>query len=141
MVALRTDRRHLGPFGLVVSGEAGEYVDALRMIVGTRWIETFPARTDGEVIDLVRRGVPDAVFLDDEAVQTDTLKLLRTIRRLNEAMLVVLLTGRTDRRWLEDALRLAAFSVVIKPLRLEELLVQVHRMMVRMDIVIRRERF
>ncbi len=33
---------------------------------------------------------------------------------------------------MEEALRLAAFSVIIKPLRLEELLVQVHRMMVRM---------
>jgi len=141
MVALDTGRERLDPFGLVVNGEAGEYVDALRMIVGSRWIQTFPARTDREVLELVRHDVPDAVFLDDEAIQADTLKLLRTIRRVNRATQVVLLTGRTDRRWLEDALRLAAFSVVIKPLRLEELLVQVHRMMVRMNIVIRRQRF
>ena len=141
MVALDTGRGRLDPFGLVVNGEAGKFVDALRMIVGSRWIRTFPARTDGEVLELVRRGVPDAVVLDDEAVEADTLKLLRTIRRVNQATLVVLLTGRTDRRWLEDALRLAAFSVVIKPLYLEELLVQVYRMMLRMNIVIRRERF
>ncbi len=50
---------------------------------------------------------------------------------------MVLLTGRTDRRWLEEALRLAAFSVVSKPLRLEELLVQIHRMMSRLDAALR----
>jgi len=126
------------PFGLVVSGEADQYVDAVRTIVGSQWIQTFPARSDGEVLELVREGVPDAVVLDDEAIQVDTLKLLRTIRRLNSGLLVVLVTGRTDRRWLEDALRLAAFSVVAKPLRLEELLWQIHRMMVRLGVIIRR---
>jgi len=63
MVALDTGRERLDPFGLVVNGEAGEYVDALRMIVGSRWIQTFPARTDREVLELVRHDVPDAVFL------------------------------------------------------------------------------
>jgi len=128
----------LVPFGLVVNGEAGRYISALRMIVGPRWLETYPARDDGEVLQLVRQGVPDAVVLDDEATEVDPLKLLRRIRRLNEMTLVVLLTGRTDRLWLEEALRLAAFSVVVKPLRLEELLVQIHRMMIRMDMLLRR---
>jgi len=50
---------------------------------------------------------------------------------------VVVLTTRTDRRWLEDALRLTAFSVVIKPLGLEELLRQIQRMMHRLDEMLR----
>jgi len=130
-----------GPFGLAVSGEAIDYVDALSQIVGPRWLETYRVQSDGEVLELVREGVPDAIVLDEDAIAVDTLKLLRAIRQLNQALLVVLLTARSDRRWLEEALRLAAFSVVAKPLRLEELLVQIHRMMVRLDAVLRHPGF
>ena len=142
MVAARLhDDERSGPFSLVVSGEAGDYVGALEQIVGRRWLQTFPAGSDGEMLELVRSGVPDAVVLDEEATQIEPLRLLRMIRQVNQSLLVVLLTCRTDRRWLEEALRLAAFSVVSKPLRLEELIAQIHRMMIRLDEVIRRRPF
>ncbi len=138
MVAALTEHGRLNPFSLVVSGEAGEYVEALAKIIGPHWLETHLAGTDEEVLELVQAGWADAVVLDEEASRLELLKLLRMIRRLNQAMLVVLLTARRDRRWLEEALRLAAFSVVIKPLELEELLVQIHRMMSRLDAALRR---
>lgn len=125
------------PFGLAVSGEGEQYVGALRMIVGPAWIRTLPVETDRDVLQVVQTGQADALLLDDEAIDVDALKLLRTIRRMNQTVLVVLLTSHTERRWLEEALRLAAFSVVAKPLRLEEMLVQIHRMMVRLDAVLR----
>jgi len=131
----KTDRGQ--PFGLAVSGEAEEYLDALRRIVGPRWLETWPVESDRDVIRVVRAGLVDALLLDEDAVGVDALKLLRSIRRLNSTLLVVLLTARAERRWLEEALRLAAFSVVIKPLRLEEMLVQIHRMMLRLDAAMR----
>jgi len=126
-----------GPFGLAVTGEAEQYLQALKLIVGPTWLRAYRVDSDRDVIQLVRSGKADALLLDGEAIAVDGLKLLRTIRRLNETMLVVLLTEQTERRWLEEALRLAAFSVVIKPLRLEEMLVQIHRMMVRLDDVLR----
>ncbi len=138
MVAQATQEGGRSPFGLVVNGEAGEYADAVGRIVGPRFIRTHIVRSDGEVLHLVREGVADAVVLDEAATELEPLKLLRMIRRLNETLLVVLLTYRSDRHWMEEALRLAAFSVVTKPLRLEELLVQIHRMMVRLDSVLRR---
>ena len=127
-------RRHLR---LVLTGEAGDYVDALDRIVGPGLIETYRVRRPAEMLELVRVGVPDAVVIDPEGVHVDALKLLRTIRQVNQGLLVVLLTGRMDRRLLEEALRLAAFSVLAKPLQLEQLLVQVHRMMIRMNIALR----
>jgi len=92
------------------------------------------------MLQLVQSGLPDALVLDEEATELDPLRLLRMIRRLNQGVLVVLVTGKRDRRWLEEALRLAAFSVVSKPLMLEEMLLQIHRMMVRLDALIRRAR-
>ena len=85
MVASDLQPDRVGPFGLVLSGEAGDYVDALRLIVGPRCLETYQARSDGEVLQLVREGALDALVLDDDAIEVDALKLLRAIRRLNEA--------------------------------------------------------
>ncbi len=137
MVASRATADPGGPFGLVVSGEGGQYLQALHQIVGPEWLRAYGVDTDREVLEVVRAGVADAVMLDEDAMAVDGLKLLREIRRVDPSVLVVLLTLHTERRWLEEALRLAAFSVVIKPLRLEEMLVQIHRMMVRLDAVLR----
>jgi len=140
MVASPPQDDQANPFTLVVSGEAGEYVDALDRIIGPLWLATYRARTEREMLQLVQSGLPDALVLDEEATELDPLRLLRMIRRLNQGVLVVLVTGKRDRRWLEEALRLAAFSVVSKPLMLEEMLLQIHRMMVRLDALIRRAR-
>ncbi len=87
---------------------------------------------------MVELGAVDAAVLDDSAEwELDVLQLLRMIRRLDAVLPVVVVTGRRDRHWLQDALRLAAFSVVTRPLELEELLRQIERMMRRLDDMLR----
>ncbi len=126
--------RQSSPFNLVVTGEAESWLPALEQIVGPRVLITDRVRGDHELLDIVRSGLADAAVLDDDvAWEIDILRLLRMIRRLNDALPVVVVTKRTDQRILEDAMRLAAFSVVAKPLELEELLRQIQRMMVRLD--------
>ncbi len=133
MVAQAAKQRRSGPFGLVTSGEANEYADAVCRIVGPRWIETYTVNSEGEVLYMVRAGLADAVILDEELTEASPLAFLRMIRSLDESLLVVLLTRQADPRRLVEAMRLAAFSVVTKPLELEELLLQIHRMMKRLD--------
>ena len=126
------------PFRLVVSGEAGSWQLALERIVGPQWLETLPVRRDEELIEVLETGEADAAVIDEEVDWgLDILAMLRMIRRLNDRIPVVVVTGRTDRRLLEAALRLAAFSVVTKPLELEELLRQLQRLMVRLDWMLR----
>jgi DNA-binding NtrC family response regulator len=128
-----------GPFGLVVMGEAESWLPALDQIVGSNWLVTYRVNGGRELIDVVRQGIADAAVIDEDASeQLDVLQVLRMIRRLNAALPVVVLTHKVERRWLEDALRLAAFSVVNKPLELEELLRQIQRMMTRLDQMLRR---
>lgn len=133
-----TDR----PFGLVVTGEAENWRPVLDMIVGPRWLITYQARSDHEVLEVVRAGVADAAVLDDSAeLGMEALQLLRLIRRMDAMLPVVVVTPRhPERRWLEDALRLTAFSVVTGPLELEELLRQIQRMMSRLNQVLREDR-
>jgi len=128
-----------GPLGLVVTGEAELWTAALEKIVGPQWLKTYDVGSDRELLDVVASGQADAAVLDDSAEwSVDVLGLLRMIRRLNAALPVVVVTMHRDRRYLENALRLAAFSVVVRPLELEALLRQIQRIMFRLDAVLRR---
>ena len=126
------------PFGLVVTGEAECWQAALRSIIGPRWLRTYTVRGGLELLRVVEARQADAAVLDDvHDWGLDALQLLRMVRRLDAELPVVVLTSRRDRRWLEHAMRLAAFSVVIKPLELEPLLRELQRVMVRVDALLR----
>ena len=138
MVATLNDRRQ--PFGLVVTGEAESWLPALETIIGPNLLTAYKVSGDKELLDVVRSRVADAAVLDDEAEwSVDAMRLLRMIRSFDAILPVVVLTRRTDRRLLQDALKLTAFSVVVKPLALEELLRQIRRMMDRLDEILRRD--
>ena len=138
MVTTAQQRRAKGPFGLVVSGEAEGWLPSLRQIVGPQWLWAYHVDSDGQLLEVVSAGLADAAVLDEAAGwSVDVIHLLRMIRRVNAMLPVVVVTSRSDRRLLEEALRLAAFSVVTRPLALEELLRQIHRMMLRLDQMLR----
>ena len=131
-----------GPFGLVVTGEAESWLPAVEQIVGPNVVVPYKVNDNKELLEVVRSGVADAAVLDDGADwQMDILQILRMIRRLDSLLPVVVVTSRSDRRLLEGALRLTAFSVVAKPLELEEFLRQIRRIMVRLDEFLRGEGF
>ena len=135
-----TSNKRRSPLSLVVTGEAEFWTQALEQIVGPQWLRTYDVNSDRELLEVVESGKADAAVLDDSAEwAVDVLQLLRMIRTLDAALPVVVVTVRRDRRWLENALRLAAFSVVVRPLQLEELLRQIQRIMTRLDAVLRRE--
>ncbi|MCY2928467.1 MAG: response regulator [Planctomycetota bacterium] len=126
------------PLNLVVTGEVEGWLPALEQIVGPRWLIARKVNSDSELLDVVRRRAVDAAVLDEEAPWSiDLLQLLRMVRRLDQELPVVMLTARSDRRWLETALALTAFSVVAKPLALEELLRQIQRIAFRLDRMLR----
>jgi DNA-binding NtrC family response regulator len=137
MVAAINERKN--PFQLVVTGEAEGWQSALQQIVGTPYLQTVHVRTRTELLEVVECRQADAAVIDDSAeLGVDALQMLRMVRRLDMVLPVVLITNRADRRMLEHALRLTAFSVVVRPLELEELLRQIQRMMIRLDQMLRR---
>lgn len=124
----------MGPLGLVLTGEARSWQPALEEIVGPDLLRAYHVQSDRELIEVVQSGLVDAAVLDEDVQwPLDVLQMLRMIRRMDAALPVVVLSRRRDRIWLEDALNLAAFSVVTKPLQLETLLRQVQLMMNRID--------
>jgi DNA-binding NtrC family response regulator len=123
-----------GPFGLIVTGEAETWRPALQRIVGPRWLDVKRVAGEDELLRAVESGRADAAVLDEEAGRDlPALRTLRLIRRIDTGFPVVVVTGQADRRLLEAALRLAAFSVMSKPVGFEALLRQIQRMMDRVD--------
>ena len=126
------------PFRLVVTGEAGSWLPALEAIVGPQWIEPQPVSSDRELMQVVETRQADAAVLDDEVDWAlDILRILRMIRRVDAALPVVVVTQHRDHRRLQAMLELKAHSVVGHPLGFEQLLRQIHGMMVRMDRMLR----
>jgi DNA-binding NtrC family response regulator len=135
-MAIKTRRDK--PLDVVVTGEAESWLPALETVVGPRFINAYKAETETELLDAVERGPADAAVLDEGAhSEVPVLQMLRLIRRVKPAMPVIVVTTHTDRRWLENALRLAAFSVVTKPMGFELLLRQLQRVMNRLDRTLR----
>lgn len=119
---------------MVVTGEAGQWGPALSKLVGSRLLHMTQAADDRELLDIVGRGRTDLAVIDEEASSdVGLMRLVRIIRRLDEHVAIVLVTNHTERRWLEDALELAAFSVLGKPLQFEALLRQLHGVMVKLN--------
>jgi len=130
--------RPQGALGLVITGEANFWQPVLEQLVGRELLTTYRVDSTRELLEVVESGLAHAAVLDEEADQDlDALQMLRLIRRLDQIFPVVIVTRRTDRRLMEDALRLAAFSVLAKPVELEALLRQIQRIMVRLDFIIR----
>ncbi len=124
-MAAATEHRRNAPLGLVLFGEARRHEDALRTLLGPRVLRMYNVANQGDLLEVVRFGQADAAVVDSEADDRESLQTLRMIRRVNAALPVVLVAQQVSRRFLEDALRLAAFSVAHKPLEREELLIQV----------------
>ncbi len=132
--------RQREPLDVVVTGEAETWLPAIQTIVGPRYIHAYKASNDRELLHVVEKGNPDAAVLDEGPGQeVPVLHMLRLIRRVQPRMPVIIVTAHTERRWLEDALRLAAFSVLTKPLGFEALLQQLQRVMTRLDRSLRAE--
>ncbi len=127
-------RQPMGPIGLVLTGEAQSWQPALEEIVGPDLLTAYRVQSERELIEVVQSGLADAAVLDEDVEwHMDVLQMLRMIRRVDAVLPVVVLSRRQDRIWMEDALNLAAFSVVTKPLQLETLLRQVQRVMNRIN--------
>ncbi len=134
-----SDNQSSDPFELVVAGEAEDWLPTLGRVVAQRWLHARRVGSGRELLEVVDRGEIDAAVIDDACPwDTDVLDLLRVVRQMNDSLPVVVVTKHTDRRWLEKALGLDVFSVVVKPLEFEPFVRQIYGIMVRLNEELRR---
>ncbi len=121
------------PLELVVTGESEYWLEALGQIVGSQWLRVRVVRDGEALLHAIGTTRVDAAVIDDHARGVDSPDLLiRQIRRVRPSMPLVLVSDRSDRQGLEDAMRLAVYSVLARPVGFETLLRQIHGIMHRL---------
>lgn len=73
------------------------------------------AANEEEALNLLAKESYDLIFLDVVIPNTDTLGLLKTIKRYNPKVKVVMITGFAVEKIVKQALRLGAIGVMRKP--------------------------
>lgn len=68
-----------------------------------------------EVMDLLERERPDAVFLDIVMPRLNGIEVLRQIRQRSQTLPVIVITGHASREQTEEAKRLGVTDLIKKP--------------------------
>lgn len=121
----RTDR----PRRLLITDPDADWCRHVGRVVEPEGVEPVISDSPEGTYDQVESGGLSAVILGGHWQRPDTLTVLRVIRSIDGELPAVLLTAHATRRVMEDALSLAAFSVLESPVDDRLLAEVVHRLL------------
>jgi two-component system OmpR family response regulator len=101
-----------------------EFVTTLAERLELRGIQVKTATSGEEALPLIEADPPQVVVLDVLMPGLGGLEVLRLIKVGNPQLPVILLTGRGSTREGIEGMRLGAFDYLMKPLKLDELIVK-----------------
>ena len=101
---------------LAVVDDDKSFADFARTLLGTRGYDVDVYNSGNEFLESLRAGgQPNIVLLDVMMPDVDGLETLRSIRSLNPAVQVIMLSGRQAPATIVEAVRLGAADYVLKP--------------------------
>lgn len=74
-----------------------------------------------EALGLIYKDPPDVIVLDLKIPGMDGLETLKTIKKFDPAIEVIMLTGHGDVRSVEEGMKSGAFEYIMKPIDIGEL--------------------
>ena len=86
-----------------------------------RGIEVFTSSSGREALSLIADNNPDLVLLDVRMEEMTGLEVLRELRKNNNPIKVIMVTGVEEEEVIKEANALGVISYIHKPLILEEL--------------------
>ncbi|MCG2675775.1 sigma-54 dependent transcriptional regulator, partial [bacterium] len=90
-------------------------------ILGEEGYKVLAARTGQEGITKIKEELPDLVFLDIRLPGMDGIEVLKEIRRFDNSLLVIMLTGYESVRTAVAAMKLGAYDYLSKPIDNEKI--------------------
>ena len=111
---------------LVVDDEAG-IRDYFYSALSQEDYEVLTASSGEEAVDLVRKDGFDLVLLDIKLPGIDGIEALRQIRKIDEDIVVIMITAFATLKTAVAALKEGAYDYVTKPFNLNEIIATVKR--------------
>jgi DNA-binding NtrC family response regulator len=105
---------------LLVDDEV-EFASALAERLQLRSYEVKTANSALEALGLVHSFMPDVVILDLKIPGMDGIETLKTIKKYDATIEVIMLTGHGDAKSVADGMKSGAFEYIMKPVDIEEL--------------------
>jgi len=112
---------------LLITDDDAEFRATLREVFQPRGFHTLLAGDGEEALKIVRSQPVHLLLLDVHMPKLGGLETLRAIRRFRAMLPCILMSARLDQMILEQARREHAFSVLAKPVTLEQLTSTVRR--------------
>jgi DNA-binding NtrC family response regulator len=105
---------------LLVDDEV-EFASALAERLQLRNYDVKIAHNALEAMAVIHQFVPDVIILDLKIPGMDGLEALKTIKKLDPTIEVIMLTGHGDVRSVEAGIKSGAFEYIMKPIDIGEL--------------------
>lgn len=102
------------PIILVVDDEEG-VLELFRRILKKEEYTVLTANNGKQALELVDRKGPDLVILDLKLSDMNGIEILRQIKRINENIEVIIITGYGTMKTARIAMRLGAYDYITKP--------------------------
>jgi DNA-binding NtrC family response regulator len=111
---------------LLVDDEV-EFSSALAERLQLRNYEVKTASNALEALGLIHNYMPDVVLLDLKIPGMDGIETLRTIKKFDSTIEVIMLTGHGDVQSVENGMKSGAFEYIMKPVDISELTLKIDK--------------
>ncbi|MEJ2724276.1 MAG: response regulator [Deltaproteobacteria bacterium] len=112
-------------FRALVVDDEEDFLETLVNRLGKRSIDTTGVRSGEEAVEVMKKKLFDVVILDIKMPGgMDGIEALREIKRIQPLAEVILLTGHASVETSIEGMKLGAFDYLLKPIKLEELIVK-----------------
>jgi len=109
---------------LIVDDEV-EIVDFLGRFLQRLGITAIKANSGEEALRKYNELHPDFIFLDIQMPDKDGLTILKEIKKIDESVKVIMITGKDDKDLQAKAKKYGALDYITKPLDLSELSIKI----------------
>lgn len=107
------------PNNILVVDDERDVCDFFQDTLPEEGYRVLTALNGKDALALVRKERPDMVLLDIKMPGLDGIEVLERIKKIDESIAVVMITGYGDLKTAREAMRLGAFDYVTKPFSLD----------------------
>ncbi|GAH60564.1 unnamed protein product [marine sediment metagenome] len=112
-------------FRVLVVDDEEDFLETLVNRLNKRSIDTTGVPSGEEALEVMKKKLFDVVILDIKmAGGIDGIEALREIKKIQPTAEVILLTGHASVETSIEGMKLGAFDYLLKPIKLEELLIK-----------------